>query len=560
MKKSLRYFEKYEVSAGPPLHISTTSVVVSGNYRKPKFQIHPGISIFNNITTAFHMKDDNPPEQPCIVQNVVMKFMKSRTAFLREIETRKAYSISSSHVFEVIDFFDSEDSEDIKKEFSNRGFPNYPYCIVLPRGGKSLRTIIYSENIAGVQWSTIRNMAQQIMDSIAHLHDKGIIHCHLTPLKLLRIGHQFKVIDLDSSQAIGTKYKNNNLSCGYLPTEMIYYDEDSDSYCVKEFDNDKSLPYEPIICESVFDSWSTGAILYILFTGRTLFHTDNNNNIGQSDLKKLFEFSDEFKNDALQSITNDQARNLVSLLLMKEPRKRITLKRALHHPFITKKTVARLPGEAPEFDVFLSYRVSSDFATAQNLYNKLTDAGIKVWWDNKCLRDGEDWENGFCEGLVKSAIFVPLLSRRAINDGSNERANFTKLTAASPCDNVLLEYLLALNLKEMGYITHIFPIMIGDLAEDEKKYTNYFQSGCHPNLEAVMNTVVKSVQTKLCTHLDKQGLGTPLLPNLTVKNIVDEILKSQGHFIQGMEDDAFDAIGPKVARMKTSIKNHISRD
>ena len=35
-----------------------------------------------------------------------------------------------------------------------------------------------------------------------------------------------------------------------------------------------------------------------------------------------------------------------------------------------------------------SYRVFSDFGHAEYVYKLLTDAGLKVWWDKVCLKDG----------------------------------------------------------------------------------------------------------------------------------------------------------------------------
>ena len=45
-------------------------------------------------------------------------------------------------------------------------------------------------------------------------------------------------------------------------------------------------------------------------------------------------------------------------------------------------------GDEPEFDVFLSYRVRSDSERVAILYDVLTQAGLKVWWDKKCLEPG----------------------------------------------------------------------------------------------------------------------------------------------------------------------------
>ena len=42
--------------------------------------------------------------------------------------------------------------------------------------------------------------------------------------------------------------------------------------------------------------------------------------------------------------------------------------------------------------IFLSYRVTSDSNHVEILYQKLTEKGLKVWWDKKCLEFGKPWE------------------------------------------------------------------------------------------------------------------------------------------------------------------------
>jgi hypothetical protein len=97
--------------------------------------------------------------------------------------------------------------------------------------------------------------------------------------------------------------------------------------------------------------------------------------------------------------------------------------------------------------------------------------------------------------------------------------------------------LLALELQKRFIIEKIYPVMIGDMitvvASDEsageRVYTNYFASGCHPNLpEECDSVIVKSVDEQLRLHLDRVCLGTPLLENMTVARIVKMLTKNQG--------------------------------
>ena len=86
----------------------------------------------------------------------------------------------------------------------------------------------------------------------------------------------------------------------------------------------------------------------------------------------------------------------------------------LAHPFLSGKKATRLFGETAEFDVFLSYRKQSDENHAQLLYTKLTDAGLKVWWDKKSLIPGIPWQvrKYFLRRLIRWILTSSLQSFR----------------------------------------------------------------------------------------------------------------------------------------------------
>ena len=272
----------------------------------------------------------------------------------------------------------------------------------------------------------------------------------------------------------------------------------------------------------------------------------------------------------MKKILNPPARNFVSLLLHVDPLKRLSIPRALQHPFITGRDAARLPGDQADFDVFISYRVASDANHAAILYELLTAKGLKVWWDQVCLEAGVPWDEGFCHGLIKSHAFVPLLSRQAINHPDIIHQNFEKLTTDSRCDNVYLEYRLALELREMGLVEKIFPVMIGDLeqpaleqehtpnmgTDDEAhekilscsgEYSHYFSSGCHPNKAST--ATVATVETALRTHLDNEGLGSPYTTSESPHSVLSQITQNQGAFLTGNMSDSFSAIVGTIVGM-----------
>ena len=84
------------------------------------------------------------------------------------------------------------------------------------------------------------------------------------------------------------------------------------------------------------------------------------------------------------------------------------------------------------YNVVAPRTVGSDFAVAEALHNALVRRGMRVWWDQACLRPGEPWADGFTRGLVQSAVYVPVISRDAIAHRSNPRQSFVTLNEVHP--------------------------------------------------------------------------------------------------------------------------------
>ena len=391
------------------------------------------------------------------------------------------------------------------------------------------------------------------------MHEKGVLHADLKTLNIVRTGGQWKLIDLDAACEIGKESVGHKSSSAYVPPEAVYVDEKTDYACVRSavVVTKGEANYELLTPHPSFDVWSLGCILYQMCTTdvKPLFQGGQDDNLvgvrkGVDNLFALAEWSPELKVDKLADVPDKLARNLLAQMLHKDPLQRPSLARVLAHSFLSGNKVARLVGENPLYDVFLSYRVASDTQHVEKLYNLLTTQGFKVYWDKLCLEPGVDWEQGFCEGLVSSRAFVPLLSCDAINHPDKDWQNFSKLTSDSKCDNVFLEHRLAVELQGLGLTEKIFPVFIGNLDATTSEYSHYFGSGCHPLLSEV---TVKSVEEKLRHHMESQALGTPIVPDRTVKSVVDVITACQGAFIVGPADATFAAAAASIAKMLTDV-------
>jgi len=111
-------------------------------------------------------------------------------------------------------------------------------------------------------------------------------------------------------------------------------------------------------------------------------------------------------------------------------------------------------------DLFLSYRVQTEKALALTLcmalnkMNRNDGKQIRAFLDAFCLNDGENWQDGFLNGLASSKVIILLISNESIKaiKGAHEKQ-----------DNVLLEYEYALSIMgaKGSNSIKLFPIFVG---------------------------------------------------------------------------------------------------
>ncbi len=273
------------------------------------------------------------------------------------------------------------------------------FCLVMPYASRNMFVALKQERFAGRNMEEVRHIFTQLLTCASHLHERGVLHADLKTLNMVRMETQWKLIDMDASCIIGQETVGYKTSSAYLPPEAIFVDKTKSVVkvrsCAPQFVHESAevRGYELLMADPSFDVWSLGCILYQMCNAdvRPLFQggQDDNLSLDPSEDDNLFllaEWSTALKARKLQRVVDPLARNLLSQMLQKDPRRRPTIMRILAHPFISNKHVARMFGEKPDFDVFISYRVASDADHAELMYNLLTAKGLKVWWDKKCLK------------------------------------------------------------------------------------------------------------------------------------------------------------------------------
>jgi hypothetical protein len=124
-----------------------------------------------------------------------------------------------------------------------------------------------------------------------------------------------------------------------------------------------------------------------------------------------------------------------------------------------------------QYDVFISYRVQSDAPLARRLFDALSlvekasedysgeKRRLRIYLDQVRLVDGHRWDLGFLEGLSNSLVVMPIVSTGALRSmlGASETV----------VDNVLLEWLMTLELHERGAVKAVLPLLVGENAESD---------------------------------------------------------------------------------------------
>ena len=195
--------------------------------------------------------------------------------------------------------------------------------------------------------------------------------------------------------------------------------------------------------------------------------------------------------------------------------------------------------------IFLSYRVASDQDIVRGLHKKLTDLGLRVWWDVECLEAGKNWEDGFVEGLFEAKVFVPVLSRAAL-------APFARLDEHSDADNVLLEQVLALEQHARGSLLAICPVFVGSCSSGGV-HADFFTEGGIPDAKDVG---IRAVDTKAREHLARRygAVASALLvEDRSPRGVLRSIQKWHGEKLKGNQNTALDNITHKICLMVKGV-------
>jgi len=164
------------------------------------------------------------------------------------------------------------------------------------------------------------DVMSQMLSAIKHLHGHGIVHRDLKPENFLMNdpseNSEVKLIDFGLSKRFSAKKEVEKMHTVvgtpyYVAPEVLKGNYD-------------------ISC----DVWSLGVILYVFLCGYPPFEGDNNKEIFRNVLKQRLQFD-----PAEWGTISDSAKDLVSKMLAKDPKKRISATQCLEHPWFTSNDI-----------------------------------------------------------------------------------------------------------------------------------------------------------------------------------------------------------------------------
>lgn len=160
---------------------------------------------------------------------------------------------------------------------------------------------------------------KQILQAVAHLHEKGICHRDLKPENLLLSSRAEDAVVKVADFGFAANCKVNPEMTAlvgtppYMACELVFLrHQDDGGYSIQ------------------VDMWSLGVILYILLSGIHPFQLDDEEEM----LTNIENCQWGWVGDAWKTISKE-GKDMVMRLLEPDPRRRLTAKQALEHPWLS---------------------------------------------------------------------------------------------------------------------------------------------------------------------------------------------------------------------------------
>ncbi|XP_058714252.1 myosin light chain kinase, smooth muscle-like isoform X2 [Poecile atricapillus] len=153
---------------------------------------------------------------------------------------------------------------------------------------------------------------RQILEGLQFMHGQAIVHLDLKPENIVCVSpgsHWIKIIDFGLARKLAPD----------TPVKVLHG--------TPEFMAPEVVAFEPVSFST--DMWSVGVICYILLSGESPFQGDTDMETLSNVTAAQWDFEEEIFSEISQ-----QAKDFISQLLQKDPRRRLPSAGALVHPWL----------------------------------------------------------------------------------------------------------------------------------------------------------------------------------------------------------------------------------
>ncbi|EAS04526.2 Serine/Threonine kinase domain protein (macronuclear) [Tetrahymena thermophila SB210] len=235
----------------------------------------------------------------------IVKFSDTEQLFNIIEEQRIMNMLKHQNIVELIDFFIDKNKHSVQLVME--------YC-----EGKSLTKLIQKRHPFSQE--EVKYITRTLLKSLHYIHLKGICHRDLSNNNVIFDVNtrKVKLIDFSVSKEYRNKHRKMWTKTGtlqFVAPESIMEENDG---------------YNPKI-----DIWSIGVIMFSLLTGDLPFIDPNDSELGLIDL--IIHSEPDYEKYMANNQISPEAYNLLTKLLEKDPKNRITLRDALQHEWLEEK-------------------------------------------------------------------------------------------------------------------------------------------------------------------------------------------------------------------------------
>lgn len=211
------------------------------------------------------------------------------------------------------------------------------------------------------------------------------------------------------------------------------------------------------------------------------------------------------------------------------------------------------------YDIFISYRWNKvDSATASELFDLCSmftigkdNRALKVFLDEKRLKEGMSFQSDFMKALLSSTMVCPIVTPAALE----------KLYSHNPTeeDNMLMEWILSVlavdyiatqdQYKSCCKVQCIVPIIFGSRRDDH--YVDFFTEGLINKLPTVVPMASMSLVNKV---LKIAGIEIPPdMLNMTIQDVVKKVVRFLSITSWTLEKDAVVNLNTTNLKLENSV-------